>query len=155
MNHLKSITGILVVGAIVLFSSCHMTAKKFTDETPTRGKIKIAVDESYQLLADAELYTFQSTYKDAQITPLYLPGDSIVKLFLDDSVKVIITSRKLSDNQEAYLRGKSFIPRTTKIAYDAVAFIVNKSNPDTLIRYNSVRDIFMGNTPEWKKINPK
>ncbi len=142
------------MGAIVLFTSCHMTAKKFTDETPTRGKIKIAVDESYQLLADAELYTFQSTYKDAQITPLYLPGDSIVKLFLDDSVKVIITSRKLNDNQEAYLKGKSFIPRTTKIAYDAVAFIVNKSNPDTLIRYNSVRDIFMGKTPGWKQINP-
>jgi len=154
MNHLKSITGMLLMGSIVLFTSCHMTPKKFTDETPTRGKIKIAVDESYQLLTDAELYTFQSTYKDAQITPLYLPCDSIVKLFLDDSVKVIITSRKLNDNQEAYLRGKSFIPRTTKIAWDAVAFIVNKSNPDTLIRYNTVRDIFIGKTPDWKQINP-
>jgi len=153
MNHLKSLSGILLMGAVVLYTSCHMTPKKFTDETPTRGKIKIAVDESYQLLTDAELYTFESTYKDAKVTPLYLPSDSIMKLFLADSVKVIITSRKLNDNQEAYLRGKSFIPRTTKIAWDAVAFIVNKSNPDTLIRYNTIRDIFMGNKPEWKQIN--
>src|SRR5665647_333333 len=78
MNLLKSITGIQLIGVIVLFYSCNMTPKKFTDETPTRGTIKIAIDESYQLLADAELYTFQSIYKDAKVTPVYLSGDSVL-----------------------------------------------------------------------------
>ena len=157
MKLLKSMFSIilLLVFASVLFYSCHMTPKKFTDETPTRGNIKIGVDESYQLLADAELYTFQSTYKDAKVNPLYLSGDSILKLFLDDSVKVIITSSKLTDNEEAYLKGKSFIPKTTRIAYDAMAFIVNKSNPDTLIRYNTLKDIFTGKTAKWEQINPQ
>jgi phosphate transport system substrate-binding protein len=132
-----------------------MTPKKFTDETPTRGNIKIAVDDSYQLLADAELYTFCSIYKYAQVNPLYLPGDSVLKLFLDDSVKVIITSRKLTENEQAYLNGKSIIPRTTKIAQDALAFIVNKSNPDTLIRYNSIKEIFTGKISKWQQINPQ
>lgn len=140
---------------LVFFYSCHMTPQKFTDETPTRGSIKIAVDESYQLLADAELFTFQSTYKDAKVSPLYLPEDSILKLFLADSVKVILTSRKLTDNEEAYLKGKSFVPRTTIIAYDALAFIINKSNPDQKIRYNTLKDIFMGKTSQWKQINPQ
>lgn len=152
MNHLKSTIGI---GLIILFCSCKMTPKKFTDETPTRGNIKIAVDESYQILADAELYTFQSIYKDAKVKPSYLPADSVLKLFLDDSVKVIITSNKLTDNQIEYLKGKSIIPRTTQIAYDALAFIVNKSNPDTLIQFNTLRDIFLGKTSNWKQINPK
>ncbi|MCX6237058.1 MAG: substrate-binding domain-containing protein [Bacteroidia bacterium] len=132
-----------------------MTPKKFTDETPTRGTIKIAVDESYQLLADAELYTFQSIYKDAKVNPIYLSGDSILKLFLEDSVRIIISSTKLTENEVAYLRGKAIIPRTTKIAYDALAFIVNKSNPDSLIRYNTLRDIFTGKTSKWKQINPQ
>lgn len=155
MNLLKSITGIQLIGVIVLFYSCNMTPKKFTDETPTRGTIKIAIDESYQLLADAELYTFQSIYKDAKVTPVYLSGDSVLKLFLEDSVKVIISSAKLTENEVAYLRGKAIIPRTTKIAYDALAFIVNKSNPDSLIRYNTMKDIFTGKTSKWKLINPK
>ena len=157
MKLLKSIFGIqlILVSVSVLFYSCHMTPQKFTDETPTRGTIKIAVDESYQLLADAELYTFQSTYKDAKVTPVYLPEDSIVKLFLEGSVKVIITSRKLTDNEAAYLKGKSFVPRTTQIAYDALAFIVNKSNPDVHIRYNMLKDIFNGKTSNWKQINPQ
>ena len=132
-----------------------MTPKKFTDETPTRGSIKIAVDESYQLLTDAELFTFQSLYKDAKVSPVYLSGDSILKLFLDDSVRVIITSSKLNDNEVAYLRGKSIIARTTKIAYDALAFIVNKSNTDQLIRYNTLKDIFTGKTTKWEQINPQ
>ena len=37
------------------------------EETPTRGKIKISVDESFQLLYDTQLYTFGSFYKDAKI----------------------------------------------------------------------------------------
>lgn len=155
MNLLKTIIGILLIWVIVLQFSCKMTPKKFTDETPTRGTIKIAVDESYQLLADAELYTFQSIYKDAKVNPIYLSGDSILKLFLEDSVRIIISSTKLTENEVAYLRGKAIIPRTTKIAYDALAFIVNKSNPDSLIRYNTLRDIFIGKTSKWKQINPQ
>jgi phosphate transport system substrate-binding protein len=153
MNPFKSGIGMLFIGVIVLFCSCNMTPKKFTDETPTRGNTRIAVDESYQLLADAELFTFQSLYKDAKVNPVYLSEDSILKLFLADSVKVIISSRKLTENEDAYLKAKSIIPRTTKIAYDALAFIINKSNPDPFIRYNMLRDIFTGKTSKWKQIN--
>lgn len=155
MNQIKPKTSFHLIWLIVFLYSCHMTPKKFTDETPTRGKVRIAVDESYQLLADAELYTFLSIYKDAQVEPVYLPEDSILKLFLDDSVKVIITSRQLTDNETEYLLGKTIIARTTRIAYDAVAFIVNKSNPDTLIRYNAIKNIFLGKTSDWKEINPQ
>ena len=155
MNALKTVIGTLIFGVIGLLFSCTMTPKKFTDETPTRGTIKIAVDESYQLLSDAELFTFQSIYKDAKVTPIYLPGDSVLRLFMKDSVKVIISSAKLTENEVAYLKGIATIARTTKIAYDALAFVVNKSNPDSLIRYNTLKDVFTGKTSNWKQINPK
>jgi len=147
-------SGIYLIGLIVIFYSCSRTQKKFTDETPTRGNIRIAVDESYQLLADAELYTFHSIYKYAKVTPVYLPEDSILKLFLDDSVRIIITSRKLTGNEEAFLKSKLIVPRTTKVAYDALAFIVNQSNPNPLLRYNTLKDILTGKTSKWNQINP-
>jgi len=155
MSHFKSIIGIQLILVFGLFFSCNTTPKKIIKETPTYGDIKIAVDESYQLLADAELYTFQSLYKNAKITPLYLSEDSILTLFLRDSVRVIMTSRKLTDNEVAYLKSNQFVPRTTRIAYDALALIVNKSNSDSLIRYNSIKEIFTGKTSNWKQINPK
>ena len=67
----------------------------------------------------------------------------------------MITSRKLTANEEAYLTDKHIIARTTQVAWDAVAFVVNKSNPDTEIRYNTLQDIFSGNVRKWKQINPK
>ena len=57
-----------------------------------------------------------------------------LRLFLADSVRLMITSRKLTQNEEAYLKEKLIIPRTTQIAWDALAFIVNKSNPDSWIQ---------------------
>jgi phosphate transport system substrate-binding protein len=154
MKHIRSIIGVLIIG-FGLFNSCTSTPKKNIGEAPTRGNIRIAFDESYQLLADAELFTFQSLYKDAKINPIYASEDSILQLFMNDSVRVIFTSRKLTENEEAFLKSKSYVPRTTKIAYDALAFVVNKSNTDSLIRYNTIKDIFTGKTSSWNEINPK
>ena len=41
--------------------------------------------------------------------------------FMNDSVKVIVTSKKLSDYQIQYLRDTLIIARTTTYAYDALA----------------------------------
>lgn len=157
MKRYSTLGGIILLVIILVVVSCKMTPRKFTGETATQGNVKIAVDESYQLLAEAELYTFQSSYKDAIIKPIYASEDSILKLFLNDqdSIRIIITSRKLTENEEAFLKGKQIIPRTTRIAYDAIAFIVNKSNNDSLIRFNTLKGLFTGKISSWKQINPK
>ena len=140
----------------ILAVSCHPNpGQSINQETTTRGNIKIAVDEGYQLLADSEIATFESLYKNAKINPVFASEDSILHLFLADSVRLMITSRKLTENEEAYLKDKLIIVRTTQIAWDALAFIVNKSNPDSLLRYNVLKDIFTGTTSSWKQINPK
>lgn len=157
MNLLKSISCISLVLLVATLFSCTMSPKASTTESTTRGNVKIAIDESYQLLGEAELYTFLSLYPDARIRPVFASEDSILKLFLNDSdsIRVMMTSRKLTDNELAYLKQKLFIARTTKIGYDAVAFIVNKSNNDSLIRFNTIKDIFKGKTSNWKEINSK
>lgn len=138
---------------VILAFSCHSGKPKVSEETPTRGTISIAVDEAYQLLADSEIATFESLYKNANINPVYASEDSMLNLFMADSVRLMITSRKLTDNEEAYLKDKLIIPRTTQIAWDALAFLVNRSNPDSFIRYSALKDIFMGKTSSWKQIN--
>jgi phosphate transport system substrate-binding protein len=154
-QNIKYLVGLLTL-TVILIVSCKSHAKnQLNQETPTRGNIKIAVDEAYQLLGDSEVTTFMSLYKYAHITPIYASEDSILKLFMADSVRSMITSRKLTANEEAYLKEKLIIVRTTKIAYDAITFIVNRSNPDTLIRYYTLKDIFTGKIDSWKKINSK
>jgi phosphate transport system substrate-binding protein len=74
---------------------------------------------------------------------------------MNDSVKVIVTSKKLTDYQIQYLRDTLVIARTTTFAYDALALVTNKENKDTLLKYNTIKDIFQGKATKWKDINPK
>jgi phosphate transport system substrate-binding protein len=43
----------------------------------------------------------------------------------------------------------------TPIAHDAVAFIVNPENSDTVFTVQQLKDILTGATTQWKQINPK
>jgi len=138
---------------ILLFSSCG--ENKGLNETPTRGNIKISIDESFQPLIDSEVFTFTHLYTGAHITPQYKPEYDVINDFMNDSVKVIVTSKKLSDYQIQYLRDTLVIARTTTYAYDALALVTNRQNKDTLVKYNTIKDIFLGKINKWTDINPK
>jgi phosphate transport system substrate-binding protein len=143
----------LSVVLTILSSSCG--ENKSLNETPTRGNIKISVDESFQPLIDSEVFTFTHLYTSAQITPQYKPEYDVINDFMNESVKVIVTSKKLSDYQIQYLRDTLVIARTTTYAYDALALVTNRQNKDTLVKYNTIKDIFLGKINKWKDINPK
>ncbi len=149
----KSIV-ILIFSFLWLLSCKEYNQNQLTKETATRGNIKVGVDEAYTLLADSEIAVFENMYKYAHITSINASEDSVRQLFMADSVRLMITSRKLTANEEAYLKDKLIIPRTTHIAWDAVAFVVNPKNPDSKIRYNSLPDMFSGKITSWKQINP-
>lgn len=145
----------LTAGLLVFLASCNQMGKRATNETPTRGSISISVDESFQPIMEAEIFTFTNLYQSASITPQFKPEMDVIDDFMKDSVKVIVTSKKLTDYQIQYLRDTQVIARTTAFAYDALALVTNKSNTDSLIKYNTVRDIFRGTVTQWDQINPK
>ena len=154
-NIIRSGISFLIPGIVFLITSCNTSGSREITDTPTSGSIRIAVDESFQPIIDTEIYTFTSLYTRAQIKPDYKPEYDVVDDFMNDSVKVIVTSRKLSDSQIQYLRDTLVMARTITFAYDALALITNKENKDTLINYNTVRDIFTGKTKSWKEVNPR
>lgn len=123
-------------------------------ETPTSGNIRIAADESFQPITEAEKETFTALYPYAHITPLYMPENELVAFFLSDSVKVIVSSWTPSEEQRELLLDAQTVVRSTVVAYDALALVLNKKNPDTLLTYENVRDIFTGKVTDWKEINP-
>jgi phosphate transport system substrate-binding protein len=143
-----------LAGLLFILASCSGGNKKVLNETPTRGITRISVDESFQPLFDTEIYTFTHIYTNATVKPGYKPEYDVINDFMNDSVKVIATSKKLTDDQVQYLRDNLIIARTTTYAYDALALVTNKQNKDTLIRYNWVKDIFNGKIKKWKEINP-
>ncbi len=144
-----------ILGLLLIFAACGQMGKTGTNETPTRGKITISADESFQPIIETEVFTFTHLYENAFITPQYKPEYDVISDFMNDSVQVIITSKKLTDYQIQYLRDTLIVARTTTFAYDALALVTHKENKDTLLTFNSVRDIFLGNVKTWKDIDTK
>lgn len=144
---------IVILLSMVLLLGCNTGKVKTPDETTTRGTIKIAVDESYQLLIDTQIYTFQKIYPHSSITAKYTTEVDAYDLFMKDSIRLMIVNRELSNEQKKMLNQVKIIPRTTRIAYDALAFILNKENKDTLLRYDQLQSVFNGNINSWKQID--
>ena len=140
---------------LLMMASCSGGSTKGIQETPTSGNIRVFADESFQPLVEAEVYTFTHLYHNAAIKPVYKPEVDIINDFMKDSVKVIVTSKKLTDDQIKWLRDTLIIARTITFAHDAIAFVTNRENYDTLVKYETIKDIFTGDVTNWKKIDPR
>jgi len=158
MNHYSEIKFRILLLTVFLIAFCSCTGgnkRTYPTDTPTSGHLKILVDDSFKPVMEAEIKVFMELYPHANITPVYKPEVDVINEFLRDSGKVVVTSRKLTDEQIKYLRDSLIIARTTTFAYDAIAIILNKANPDSLLTYNEVKNIFTGKIKSWKEINKK
>lgn len=124
-------------------------------DTPTSGDVNVVIDESYTLLFDTEIHTFQSLYVNAKVHAKYLPEDSALVALMSDSAKVAVINRPLKEEEKKSFETKNIFPIETKIAEDAIAFVVNTENPDTNIQFEQIVRIMAGMDTTWKQINER
>ncbi|MFD2512746.1 PstS family phosphate ABC transporter substrate-binding protein [Pontibacter locisalis] len=122
-------------------------------DTPTTGNINISVDETFKPIIESEVDTFEGIYKYADIDAAYKPEGEVIKDLLNDSTRVAVLSRELSENEKAVFDQKKIIPRSTKIAIDAIALIVNRNNKDTLLTMEELKKVFTGQAKQWKDLD--
>lgn len=134
---------------LVIFTSCQSTTIKEYNDTPVSGEIKISVDETFQPIIDSEIFTFQSLYTRAKIVPAYVSEASAFKDLLNDSCRLIIVTRELNNVEKKFFGQIPIRPRTTKIATDAIAFIIHPENTDSVFRYEEIVELFKGNLKRW------
>ena len=146
----------IILLLIICEYGCQSSSVKhepYTD-TPTSGEILILADESYQPMVQVQIDTFMEIYKYARINVKYLPESEVFnELMNNENVRLAIVARELTTNEKNFFENKKIIPRTLKIAEDAVALIVNKSNVDTAITYEQLENIFQGKITTWNQLN--
>ncbi len=147
-------TSFLLLLGFLLISSCRNRDSAHQD-SPTSGTAGIAVDETIMPVISGEIDVFESIYTTAGILAAPCPEIDAFNLLLKDSVRMIIVSRKLSAGEEEHFKNKKIFPKQVKIAVDAVTFIVNKANDDTLITVDQIRKILTGEISSWKELNPQ
>jgi phosphate transport system substrate-binding protein len=155
MMKVNSIKWFIFIICVFTLIACNQNQNGEPDDTPTSGKINISVDETFKPIIDTEINTFQSIYQYSKINVSYKSEGNAFQDLLEDSARMIIVTRELSPLEKKHFEDIKLIPRVTKIAYDAVAFITNNSNPDTQFTNDQVKKIITGEFSTWKQLNPK
>lgn len=144
--------GIGVLGLMVL--ACNSKPKDGYTDTSSSGTVGVAVDESFRPIVQEEIDVFEALYPLAGIVPRYITEVDAINLLLKDSVRLAITTRRLTSAEMESFHSRKFYPREIKIATDGLALIVNRQNPDTLISVYDIRRILTGEVNSWKQLYP-
>lgn len=141
----------LLFPAFAFLGSCMGSSSRNSD-TPNQGTILIAADNTIQPIIEQELDIFRYDYPDAKINCIYLPENEIFKKILKDSISFAITTRVLNSDERSHFTNRKIEIYEHKIASDAIALIVNKSNPDTSLYISQVQKILNGNMQTWAEL---
>lgn len=145
---------LLAVGAALVLAACKQKPKDGRTDTYTSGTVAIAADESFQPIVQEEIDVFEALYPLADIVPHYVTEVEAVNLLLKDSLRLAITSRRLTPEEKYSFNSRKFFPQEIKIATDGLALITNLDNPDSLISVDAIRGILTGEKKRWKDIYP-
>jgi len=137
-------------GGIVLTVLALVGCQGERKETPTKGHVTVITSESVSPLVKAEKQKFEELYPDAHVSlEVAHAREAIARLF-NDTIKVIVSSRPLNTEERQVAQKANLQFSEYKIAIDAIAIIVNNSNPVTQLRTTELDSIFTGKIDRWR-----
>lgn len=145
----------ILIGLVILLSCQDRDKDGKLLDTPTSGEITITADESLLPIVDAEIKAFEAIYKNAKINVVYGSERASLNKLLQDSARLAIVNRPMMAQERSILEGQRITPSTLKVGTGAIALIVNKDNPDSLISFSQLKGLFRGEIDQWKQIDPK
>lgn len=119
------------------------------DDTPRRGKKTMYLDESFKPLIKTASEVFSGTYPDAELNLVYTSESNAMKALSEGTARTIFTGRDYTDEEKKYLRSRNITVTSDIIAHDAITFIVNLGNADTLLTQAQIRDFLSGKSTAW------
>ena len=99
-------------------------------------------DESFRQIVQQEIDVFESIYTMAGIDPIYASEVDAINLLLKDSVRLTVSTRRLTDAEKAGLEEKKFFPKEFKVASDSIISLKDLSR------------ILTGEVTEWSELYP-
>jgi phosphate transport system substrate-binding protein len=149
MNYLVNVSKVLVV--ILVLSSCSGSSDSKVDN-PRRGTVTLAADESFKPLVDALTSAYEGIYPETHFNINYKPEQKTVLQLLQDSARIVFTTRKLTDKESDIIKNQKGVVQYQHIAIDGLAVIVSKANTDSLMTLPELESIFAGRITDWSQL---
>ncbi|MGZ9735218.1 PstS family phosphate ABC transporter substrate-binding protein [Flavobacterium sp. GNP002] len=141
-NHSKLSLFILFLVAVLVFA-CNQISDKNAKETILKGSTIIYVDETLAPIIEEQVSVFENEY-EAKVTLVAKSESETVNSLFKEKAAIAILSRNLSAEELKIFKQRKINPKTTVFATDAIAFIANKNNKDTLVALQDVISFMQG-----------
>ncbi|MBE7175789.1 MAG: substrate-binding domain-containing protein [Mucilaginibacter polytrichastri] len=156
MNNIRHTPVAFTLLFVMTLASCSGKKKgeksSAATDTYTEGKSQIWVEEGFKPIIDEQLEVFSASNPKASLKVNYGNENEIVADLLRTGGKTVILSRSLTDPEKQALKKIGFTPEILKIAEDAVALIVNSSDPDTAITTDKLKTLLKGSSADKKVV---
>ncbi len=127
----------------------------------TSGTTTMVCDNSFENIFKQEVDVFEYQYPDAHILVRYGTQTEAFDSLFSLNTRSIVVSRDITPEEKRALkakykkeRGANVNVRSSKIAVDAVAFIVNPQNTCEKLTVRELGDILSGESPQWNDLEP-
>ena len=148
---MKKILTILML--LVALVSC--TPRVEVDHRMHEGNIDFCCDESYANVLAQQVFVFTRTNPGAFIDMTRCTERDALNALLEDSVRLITMTRRLTASEKNRILKNQLNCNETHIAVDAIAFVVNKNNPDSILTVENIRSILTGEVTQWSELFPQ
>ncbi len=136
---------------ILLFTLIIVSCKSYKEQqdelpdTSYRGSINVSADETFKPIVDELVKVYESNNRDTKINVDYKPEAECLNDLLNDSIRMVIVTRKFSvDERELIIDSLGVGPRTMVVARDGISVIVHPSSTDTMFTMKDIKDILTG-----------
>lgn len=120
------------------------------------GSATICCDEGFKNILEEEIQVFEYQYPNSSIIPYYVSEQAAIDSLMEGKTLAAITTRELTKDQIRDIKNKhKRVVRTNCIAVDAVALIVNKDNPVSLLSMDEIKEILEGKITRWNQLAGK
>jgi phosphate transport system substrate-binding protein len=135
---------ILLIFICILFANCNQKEKATANsETIIKGTTSISVDETLTPIVEDQIMVFESKY-DAKINLVSKSESEVLNSLFDKKATIAVLARNLSKKELNIFEQRKIVPKITKFATDAIAFVSNKNSKDTLIALSDVVGFMKG-----------
>jgi phosphate transport system substrate-binding protein len=135
----------IMLSVCILATACKTSATQEKLDTPSEGRIRISVEESFKPFIEQELKVFALSFPKASIEVAYKSEIECFKDLASDSTRMIIVTRGLDKKEQANYKDQlSYAPTFGILAYNAIAVVVNKKTKDSVFSMAELSEVLSG-----------
>lgn len=142
---------LLLLVTLFVTAACK-SDKKGNPNWMKEDDVNVAIDETFKPIMDNLVQSYGMAYPEANMKPQYVSEDEAIRMLAHDSLRCVIVTRKLKENELNLIRSHRLDATQALIASDAIALVINKENNDSLITLDEVKGIVSGRITRWEQL---